>query len=618
MSGAIEDALPEPQSALARALLLGIRGDLPRDVTDEFRSTGTSHLLAISGLHVGVVLALVLGAATWLLGRRRHLYLLAPLAAVWGYALVSGLSPSVERAAIMATVYLAALALGRPRSALPALALAAAVMAGVTPSALRDVSFQLSFTAMTGIALLVSHWPALWSETLIPFAGRRAWWSPPLRGLLMALVVSATVTLATLPLIAFNFHRVPILGIPATVLALPAIPLILLTSVTAGLGAFVHPLLGEVLGWLAWVPLEYLLRLVDLFARVPGSNITVPAFSAGLVWVYYVPIALLVLLPRGVRSLRDMYLAIPSTVGSLTFTTTIPWWLRSISSGKHLVAGLGLAFLASLFWYHAVTGPDGRLHVYFLDVGQGDGALIVTPQGNQVLVDGGPHSLSAVRAVGDLLPFGDRDLDMVLLTHPDEDHFRGLLQVLERYRVELVAESGTPSDNPLFIEWSRLVEEEITRRVVLRQGDSAVLGGDTLLEVLNPPSDPLGVSGSSPNNNGIVLRLTYGDVAFLLAADLEADGERRLVREGLPLRSHVLKVAHHGSAASTTAEFLTVVSPVAAVVSAGAGNPYGHPRAGVLERLHDGVGEGRTFVTAENGDVEFITDGRRLWVRTER
>ena len=181
LADSIEDALPPSQSSLAQALLLGLRGRLPPEVVEAFRSTGTSHLLAISGLHVGVLLVLSLGAAGWWFGKRRQLYLLLPLASIWFYALVSGLPVSVVRAAIMGSVFLAALALGRPRSVLPSLALAAAVMAAIDPQVLNQVSFQLSFAAMAGIVLVLPYQARI-AETItdrlnITGGWRRQWGS---------------------------------------------------------------------------------------------------------------------------------------------------------------------------------------------------------------------------------------------------------------------------------------------------------------------------------------------------------------------------------------------------------------------------------------------------------
>ena len=680
VSQGIDEALPETQASLAQALLLGIRGRLPREVTEDFRSTGTSHLLAISGLHVGILLAMSLGAGAWLMGRRRQVYLLLPLAAIWLYALVSGLSPSVERAAVMGSVYLAALFLGRPRSVLPALALAAGLMAGLEPQVLKQVSFQLSFAAVAGIALLTtSRWPVL-----SPLSGSprdEGWKGTLVRALVLAVAVSVAATVATLPLIAFNFQRVPVLGIPATILALPALPIFLVTSALAAGAGLINSSLGQAVGWLAWVPLEYLIQLVHLVAKVPGSTFSVPSFSGLLVWAYYGTLAVLLLVPGGPRTLwvwldrRLAAIRVPSLTHSVEDDGDVEEgrdqnsaekgdhdsraqgpghdgndspdngivdadsYERHVNStprpagpaerkystaavspksaGLYLASAVGLAVLAILLWLNLLSGPDGRLHVHFLDVSQGDSILIVTPSGRQVLVDGGPGAWGAARAIGDRLSFLDRDLDLVVLTHPDEDHFRGLIDVLERYDVDVVLESGGDSLNPLYVEWDRVLGTE-TRRVTAVRGQTIVLDGDTWLEVLGPPAQPINGTSSDSNNNGVVLRLVHGKVSFLLTADVEAEAEDVLLRDGLSLQSTVFKVPHHGSKTSTTTRFLREIRPTAAVISAGADNPYGHPHPEVMDRLAVAAGLDNTFLTAERGDIEFTTDGERLWVKTER
>ncbi len=619
VSNGIDQALPEPQASLAQALLLGLRGRLPQDVTEDFRATGTSHLLAISGLHVGTILALSMGAGVWLMGRRRRIYLLLPLGAIWLYALLSGLSASVERAAIMGSIYLLAVALGRPRSILPVLALAAAVMAAYQPQVLKQVSFQLSFTAVAGIALLTTSGSALWSRFQNFSTSDSAWWKTPARALAVALAVSVAATLGTLPLIAFNFQNIPTLGIPATVLALPALPVLLMTSALAAIAGLVHPSVGQVIGWGAWVPLEYVIRLVHLISKVPGSTISVPAFSGILVWVYYGVLASLILLPGGPASLR----ALPGRfrVGTRVGIEEVAERGRGLASrlrvpiGAYLVVATGLATLAAILWFHIVTGPDGKLHVHFMDVGQGDSMLIVTPEGRQVLIDGGPDAMDTATAIGSKMPFWDRDLDMVVLTHPDEDHFRGLAEVLNRYDVGTMVDSGADSLNPLYLEWQRALEGRNIHPITAFQGQTISLDSATRLEILNPPLTPIGGTSSDSNNNGVVMRLVYGGVSFLLTADIEAEAEAHLLREGLFLKSNVLKVPHHGSKTSTTPRFLSEVSPVAAVVSAGADNPYGHPHPQVTGRLETTPGADRTYVTAQQGDIEFITDGERLWVK---
>ena len=612
LSRSIDEALPEPQAALAQALLLGKRSRLPQEVTEDFRSTGTSHLLAISGLHVGVLMAMTLGAAAWLVGRRRQLYLLLPLAAMWVYALLSGLAPPVERAAIMGSVYLLALALGRPRSMLLPLSLAAAIMAGWEPQMLKQVSFHLSLAAMAGIALLTSS--PLWVRLNSSSQGSEAWWVTLKRGLTIALAVSVAATLATLPLIAFNFHQIPILGIPATILALPALPFLLATSTLASLAVLVHPVAGQILGWPAWVFLEYLIRLVDLVSRVPGSTFGVPRFSGALVWACYAILCLPLLF--GWAGLRRSGAPRPAPEEhEPTVPTPGSRPGRGISMGMVSVGLIALAFLSAVLWYSVASSHDGRLHVYFLDVGQGDSILVVTPGGAQLLIDGGPSPLGAVRELGPRMPFGDRDLDMVVLTHTDEDHFRGLTEVVDRYAVNLVLGSGGSSPNPLYLEWEQALSESDIRRVAGYRGQTILLDDGARLEVLNPPPQLVRGTGSDPNNNGIVLRLVYGQVSFLLTADIEAEAELRLLRDAPPLGSTVLKVPHHGSKTSTTPRFLSTVSP-AAVISSGADNPFGHPHSVVTNRLDTIPGRDRTYVTAERGDIEFITDGARLWVKT--
>ncbi len=618
LSQGIERALPEPQAALAQALLLGQPAALPKDVTEDFRSTGTSHLLAISGLHVGILLALALGMGAWLLGRRWQLYLLLPLASVWLYALVSGLSPSVERAAIMGTLYLAALLLGRPRSVVIALAVAAGVMAGVEPQVLTQVSFQLSFAAVAGIGLLGASRFQLWDSLSGISIAEGGWWRVPLRAVTFALLVSVAATVATLPLVAFNFQRIPTLGILATVLALPALPPLLVTSALAALVALINPLPGQLLGWVAWVPLEYVISLVRLFSKVPGSTFSVPAFSGLFVWVYYGALALLLLSPGGVSRLWSAVRRLPSSWEARAGAEPGVTGRRPFPVGVYFAGIIGLAVLAVILWYFALTGPDGKLHVHFLDVGQGDSVLIVTPEGRQVLVDGGPGTVGAARALGAKISFWDREIDMVVLTHPDEDHFRGLVEVLDRYEVDTVLVSGMSSENPLYLEWQRSLDNAAPARVTALQGQTVALDGSTWLEVLNPTSSLIRGTPSDSNNNGVVVRLVHGEVGFLLTADIEAEAERRLLRRRIPLRSTVLKVPHHGSRSSTTSRFLSEVSPAVAVISVGAGNPYGHPHSDVTGRLDDTLGEGRTYLTSERGDIEFITDGVKLWVKTSR
>ena len=297
LSANLEQALPEPQAAVAQTLLLGNRANLPPQIRENFRSTGTSHLLAISGLHVGVVLVLTMAASAYILGRKGPYFLLVPLLAIWGYAVLSGMSPSVVRAAIMGTIYLVAVAAGRPRNVFLPLALGAGVMAGLNPGILPDLSFQLSFAAVAGIALLAPPITDWLQDKLRLTYERHGFVVSLARGALLSAVVSLAATLATLPLVAFHFQKLPTLGIPATVLALPALPPILLASALTAVAHAMHPALGQVIGWAAYIPIAYLMAIVQAVAAIPGGLIEMDRFSGLLVWLYYLPLTLATLTP---------------------------------------------------------------------------------------------------------------------------------------------------------------------------------------------------------------------------------------------------------------------------------------------------------------------------------
>jgi competence protein ComEC len=278
-----------------------------------------------------------------------------------------------------------------------------------------------------------------------------------------------------------------------------------------------------------------------------------------------------------------------------------------------------LLIIAVLVWTAAIIAPSGgKLAVSILDVGQGDSILITTPSGQHILVDGGPSPERVTHELGDELPFWERSIDLVVLTHAHDDHVTGLVEVLGRYHVGEVLEPCFPDESSAYKEWQGLIEEKEIERTCAQAGQQIDLGDGAVIDVLNPPQEPLEGTDSDIDNNGVVLRLSMGDVSFLLTADLYADGERHLLDQGFDLRSTVLKVGHHGSDTSTTSTFLAAVAPQVAVISAGAENPFGHPSEGVMARLEERLGDDRIYLTAEDGTVTFTTDGERLWVETER
>ena len=262
--------------------------------------------------------------------------------------------------------------------------------------------------------------------------------------------------------------------------------------------------------------------------------------------------------------------------------------------------------------------PDARLHVYFLDVGQGD-AVLVQQGRTQVLIDGGPSPEALTRELGSIMPFWDRHIELVISTHPHEDHLAGLVEVLRRYGVGQIVESpaaaaanGAEYSLALYAEWRLLIKERVVP-VIQAQAYQQLRLDETVIDILSPTPIPLSGTGSDIDNNAVALRISRGTVSFLLTADMSFEGEYELRMERLAGACTVLKAGHHGSRSSTTTDFLNVVKPGIVVISVGQNN-YGHPHPDVLARLEEMVGADNIYRTDQQCTLEFVTDGERLWL----
>jgi competence protein ComEC len=260
--------------------------------------------------------------------------------------------------------------------------------------------------------------------------------------------------------------------------------------------------------------------------------------------------------------------------------------------------------------------PDDNLHISFLDVGQGD-AILIQKGNQQVLVDGGPSPQAIILGLGNKMPFWDRTIDLVILTHPSADHVTGLVEVLQRYKVKQVLYPDLDFESDIYDEWLRVIEEKDIERTIAQAGQQIDLGEGVVIKVLSPQIALLTGTESDIDNNGVVLHISMGELSFLLTADIMWEAEFELIARRANLTSTVLKVGHHGSDTSTTHEFLAVVNPQLAVISVGADNRFGHPTPEVIDRLEEKLGSENIYRTDEHRTIEFITDGERLWVRVD-
>ena len=268
-----------------------------------------------------------------------------------------------------------------------------------------------------------------------------------------------------------------------------------------------------------------------------------------------------------------------------------------------------LTYLNILAWIVVFDLVQNNLKVVFFDVGQGDSIFIETPQKHQILIDGGPSS-AVLEKLGNEMPFYDRTIDLIILTHPEHDHLGGLLEVLKRYKVENILWTGVLRDTAEFEEWKRLLTEEKNAVIKIAQAGQRIIFSTrpvlAVMEIFNPFENLEGKEIKNTNNSSIISQLVFGENKFLFVGDVYKSVERKLIN----IESDVLKVGHHGSKTSTSKEFIEAVNPEIGVISVGRENSYGHPTPEVLEILEKY--DINILRTDQIGDIKIISDGQNL------
>jgi competence protein ComEC len=605
---AVAAGLPPAEAALLRGMVLGQDEAIPEPVREDWRDSGLAHLLAVSGQNVMLLVALALPAlAVARLGVRGRSAVLLALIAV--YVPLAGAGPSLQRAGVMGAAGIAALAASRPSSRTYALLLAAAATLALNPRACGDPGWQLSFAAVVGIVWLAPPLSGTLRSALAELlpggdAGRA-----PVRFVSQAVADGAALTvaatLATAPLLGHHFGSVPLAGLAANLLALPAVaPAMWLGMIKAALGQGA-PLGGhlgaastgaaEALGMPAGAAVSYLAWLAERFATLPGGQLSLPLGSPLGVALAYAAIAAAVVVLR--RTGGRLAPRLGEAAGR---------W-RRLPRGRRLA----LAALASgalmLVAAPAVAPPrpPGRLTVRFLDVGQGDATLIQHPDGTAVLFDGGPPEAGVERL---LRKAGVRRLALVVATHASRDHHGGLPGVLDRWPVDLLLDGGDGTNDPAFRELLADASERGIRTVRAEAPLSLRAGGLTV-RVLSPPPRPAGPPPEDPNPRAVVALVSSGAFDLLLSADAESDALAPLELPDV----EAMKVPHHGSADPGLPDVLDELRPELAAIEVGH-NTYGHPAPSTLAALRDaGV---RTYRTDRHGTVSLTVEDGRMGVTT--
>lgn len=585
--------LPDPQASLLAGILLGVEGGISPLVRDAFNTVSATHIIVISGSNLVIIAGLMQSLARRTI--KHHIGVaVVTIAGVLFYTLFVGGDPAVTRAAIMTTLALVAAELGRQTYGLASLAFAALLMTAIHPPVLGDVGFQLSFLATLGLILYVEPLQNLLSRVLTRLLSQQRA-KQALALLSDALVVTLAAQITTTPLMAYTFRRFSLLALPVNFLIVPVqTPLIVLGGLAVLAAPIVWPL-GQVLAWGSWLFLSWTLGVVRFFAGLPYASLEVQNIPIWAMWGMY----------------GAMFGLTALMMQPQTQRARLGEWLRQALPLKLLVAsGMGIA---ALLFSAAWALPDGRLHVTFIALDAGNATLIETPSGRQILVDagGGGRRLSA--ALGDALPFWDRQIDLLVITQPAHDHLDGLPTILGRYRFAAVMTNGASGSEALQPIWDMLTTQG-SPQVVAQPGMRVSVGDGVALTVLGPllpnPVDP------DDAGDPISLLISYGDARLLLLGDLDAEGEATLLAAGVPLDAQVLLVPRGGHRDSGSAAFLAAIAPQIAVLAVPTANRAGLPHAETLARL-EALGLS-LYRTDEVGTVEVISDGERLWVQTAR
>ena len=565
--------LPEKEASLLGSILLGSSvSPLSSDTKDIYRQAGLIHLLVVSGTQVSILVGICLAGTRAI---ALPLWLAVTITSFFNLMLVivTGAGASIMRAAIMGEVALIGMLFERNNDVYNSLSLSALILLFFDPSALFDLGFQLSFAATWALLYLV---PVL--EEKMP----------------QLLALSLGPILATSPIIAFNMSQLTFGAIISNLLVLPWVESLVILGLIAVLASFIFLPLGEILGGTIWLMLTLLDAVAKIIAALPGACVYIVAPSIALVIGYY-----LLLLVGTELVKKEQKLIIDRKRGSI----------------------LIVLLVAVLVWDKVFTFQafqSGEMTVSFIDVGQGDCILIEMPQGKKILIDGGgKENFNAEKKDGDaigkriVVPFlhrrGINRLDMVILTHPHQDHLGGLNEVLGSIKVDEVFDSGQANDSQAYNNFKSIIAANKIKYHIVKAGERIQHSPQLSLQFFNPIAPLLG----DTNSDSIVARLVYGDISFLFTGDMEKEGEERVfARFNSILRSTVLKVGHHGSLTSTTSDFLRAVAPKVAVISVGEHNRYRHPGRLTVQNLQKaGV---IVYRTDQDGAITIKTDGKRF------
>lgn len=564
----VEKSMPENEAGIVNAVLFGEKSGLPEDIKLLYQKNGIAHLLAISGLHVTILA----GGVFFILRKKVMKMQYAALATIMfllAYGELTGFSVATSRAVVMMICMLCAKILGRSYDIISAMCLSAIIILLQKPYSFMQSGFLLSYGTVLGILLIM---PAL--SEYVPMEQIEQWYGKMVEGIIKSILTSVAIMMMTLPILLYTYYEISIYSIFLNLLILPFMSAVVGVGAIASFSCVFSDLLGRFLFGTVYYILKYYEILCHITQRLPAAVLVIGQPQVWKILIYYLGLSV---------------------------------WLFFRKKGKRCI--WLLLFLFVIF----LPKQEYPFEVTTLDVGQGDG-IFLQSNGVTMFVDGGSSSVSEVGKYR-LIPFlkhrGISQIDVMCISHSDNDHVNGLLELLESKELYGI------SVGKVLLPWQGEPDEdyqELEKRIrktgiiieKMKEGDFFYCG-QMKVDCYYPKTDTV---VESANDYSMVLRAHYGECSVLLTGDLGMEGEKEILNM-IP-KTDIIKVGHHGSKNSTSEELLGRISPQIALISAGENNRYGHPSMEVLMRLKKrGI---KTYITIESGAISVIGDGRKLWV----
>ncbi len=577
---AVYRLFPDPEASLLAGILLGVDTGLPGPLERAFKDTGTAHIIAISGFNISIIAGIFMTLFSRFFGPRWGTFL--AILGIGFYTFLVGAEAAVVRAAVMGTLSLLAVQVGRRQQGLNTLALVAALMALWNPLILWDAGFQLSFFATLGLILYADPFQTAGKKLIQRFTSvetaQRL--SEPLADFVL---LTLAAQLATIPIMAFQFKQISLVSFLANPFILPAQPAVMiLGGLAVVISLIIYPL-GQLAAWIAWPLTAYTIRAVEFFDSIPHGVIFLGSFSFVIVIAAY---AVLFTVTFGGGRLRELYDSLREHFRYLTATVVL--------------ASLLICML--LAWRAVADTPDGKLHLTFLNVGSADAVFIQTPDGGHILINGGSSLSTLSDALGRRLSPFDRSLDWLIVASTEDYQLAGLPRLLDRYPPKTALWSGKEQASPSSQDVIQWLSDHSVPVIQAEQGQTLDLGKGATLKVL------------SISSRGMVLLVEWNNFRALLPIGENFDTLDQLERGKTVGPVTVLSTALSGYAPLTPPDWVANLNPRLVVLSVAAGDKNGLPDPATLEALAN-----RSVLrTDQNGWIEVTTDGGQMWTEVEK